>query len=67
MISEYVPQTDLNEAYNQNHAELLEYLGWLSAELARNYRNDQPRCPEHVGRQEETIAMLRAVLEFVRA
>jgi len=67
MPYEQSPQPDLEETYNQNHAELLEYMGWLSAELARNYRNDQPRRPEHIGKQEEIIAMLQSVLEFARS
>jgi len=67
MSYEPFPQPTLEEAYRQNHAELLEYIGWVSAALAANYRNDQPRAPEHLGKQEETLAMLRSVLEFVRA
>jgi hypothetical protein len=66
MSYEQSPQPNLVETYRQNHAELLDYLGWLSAALASNFRNDQPRSPEHVGKQEEAIAMLKAVLEFVR-
>jgi len=57
---------NLEEVYNQNHAELLEYMGWLSATLASNYRSERPRNPEHIGKQEELLAMLRSVLEFAR-
>jgi len=60
-------QAALHETYNCNHAELLDYLGWITAALATNYRNDLPREAEHIGKQEETLAMLKAVLEFVRA
>jgi hypothetical protein len=67
MAYEQSPQPTIEETYRQNHAELLDYLGWLSAALASNYRNDQPRTLEHVGKQEETLAMFRSLLEFVRS
>jgi hypothetical protein len=59
-------QPDLLEAYEQNHGQLLEVLGQLQATLSANYRSDQPRQPEHVGKQEEISAMLFAVLESAR-
>ncbi len=67
MAPEQPPQPNLEEAYGRNHAELLEYMGWLSAALASNYRNERPRSEEHIGKQEETLAMLKAVLEFARS
>lgn len=66
MSYEPSPQPTLEETYNQNHAEVLEYLGWLSAALAGNYRHERPRSEEHIGKQEELLAMLRSVLEFAR-
>jgi hypothetical protein len=59
-------QPDLLEAYEQNHGQLLEVLGQLQATLSANYRSDQPRQPEHIGKQEELYAMLSAVLDFAR-
>jgi hypothetical protein len=67
MPYEQSPQPNLEETYNQNHAELLDYLGWLSAALASNYRNERPRSEEHIGKQEETLAMFRSLLGFVRS
>ncbi len=66
MSYEQSPQPNLDEAYRQNHAELLEYMGWLSAALASNYRSERPRSEEHIGKQEELLAMLQSVLEFAR-
>ena len=63
--SEALPQASPPEAYEQNHGELLELAGRLTARLNANYRNDKPRTWEHVGRQEELIAMMRDVLEFM--
>jgi hypothetical protein len=59
-------QPDLLEAYEHNHGQLLEALGQLQATISANYCSDQPRQPEHVGKQEEIYAMLFAVLEFAR-
>ena len=66
MSHERGTQPDLLEAYEHNHGQLLEVLGQLQATLSANYRSDQPRQPEHVGKQEEIYAMLCAVLEFAR-
>jgi hypothetical protein len=63
---EQSPQPTLHEAYEQNHGELLDVMGNLQATMNANYRHDRPRSPEHVGKQEELLVMLRAVLEFVR-
>jgi hypothetical protein len=59
-------QLDLLEAYEQNHGQLLEVLGQLQAAISTHYRNDHPREPQHVGKQEEIYAMLFAVLDFAR-
>jgi hypothetical protein len=66
MPHEQSPQLTLEEAYEQNHGELLDVMGNLQAAMNANYRNDRPRKPEHAGKQEELLAMLRALLEFVR-
>jgi hypothetical protein len=66
MLYEQSPQPTLQVSYEQNHGELLELLGQLQAAIACNYRTDRPRSPEHVGKQEELLAMLHAVLEFAR-
>ena len=66
MPYEKSPQPTPDEPYEQNHAELLEVMGQLKAAINSNYRNDQPRSPEHIGKQEELLAMLQAVLEFAR-
>ena len=56
-----------DEAYEYNHAELLELMGHINARLATNYRTDKPRAWDHVGGQEEVLAMLRSVAEFLGA
>jgi hypothetical protein len=55
------------EAYEQNHRELVELMGRINARLAAKYRLDQPRAWEQVGEQEEIMAMLRSVAEFLEA
>jgi len=59
-------QANPQEAYEQHHAEIVDVMGYLQAAIASNYRNDKPRSSEHVGKQEELLAMLHSVLEFVR-
>ena len=59
-------QANPQEAYEQNHAEIVDVMGYLQVAIASNYRNDQPRSSEHVGKQEELLAMHRSLLEFVR-
>jgi hypothetical protein len=66
MSYEQPAQPTQQEAYEHNHGELLEVMGSLQAAINANYRNDKPRSPEHVGKQEELLAMLHAVLEFAR-
>jgi hypothetical protein len=59
-------QANPQEAYEQNHAEIVDVMGYLQAAIASHYRNNKPRSSEHVGKQEELLTMLRSVLEFVR-
>ncbi len=66
MSYEQSAQPTPQEAYEHNHGELLEVMGSLQAAINANYRNDKPRSSEHVGKQEELLAMLHAVLEFAR-
>ena len=66
MRYEQSSQPTSQEAYEQNHGQLLQLMGELQAAIAANYRNDYPREPEHVGKQEELKSMLFAVLEFAR-
>jgi hypothetical protein len=66
MPYEQSPQPTPQDAYEQNHAEIVDVMGSLQAAIASKYRHDQPRSWEHVGKQEELLAMLRAILEFVR-
>jgi hypothetical protein len=64
----YERQTEPNllEAYEQNHGQLLQLMGELQAAIAAHYRNDIPREPEHIGKQEELKVMVFAALEFAR-
>lgn len=55
------------EAYEQNHTELLELMGHINSRLAAKYRTDRPRGWEHIGEQEEVIAMLQCVADFLGA
>ena len=55
------------EAYEQNYDEIIHYLGRIAGKERSNYRNEQPRSWEHVGRQEELIAMLLEVVDFLGA
>jgi hypothetical protein len=55
------------EAYEQNYAEIIQYLGRITAKEASNFRTEQPRAWEHIGRQEELIAMLQGVVDYLGA
>ena len=55
------------EAYEQNHHELLELMGRINGRLSAKYRTDLPRGWEHVGEQEELIAMLQSLADFLGA
>ena len=58
---------DISDAYEQNHDLHLELMGRINACLAFKYRAERPRQPEHIGEQEEIIAMLRSVAELLNA
>jgi hypothetical protein len=58
MPYEQAPQPTPDEAYERNHLEIVD--------IARSYRNDRPRTPELVGKQEKFKAMLIAALEYWR-
>ena len=53
------------EAYEQNYAELLELMGRINGRLSAQYRADQPWGWEHVGEQDEVIAMLQGVADYL--
>ena len=55
------------EAYEQNYAELLELMGRINGRLATKRRTDVPRGWEHIGEQEEIIAMLQSVADYLEA
>ena len=54
-------------AYEQNYALLLELMGRINGRLATKRRTDLPRDWEHVGEQEELLAMLQSVADFLDA
>jgi hypothetical protein len=54
-------------AYEQNHIALLELMGRINARLSANYRSERPRGWEHIGQQEEMIAMLQSVADYLDA
>ena len=66
MPYEQSPQPTPQEAYEHNHSEIVEIMGYLQAAIASSYRNDRPRTWGLVGKQEELKAMLQAALEFCR-
>jgi hypothetical protein len=55
------------EAYEQNYADIIQYLGRITAKEASNFRSEQPRAWEHIGRQEELIAILLNVVDYLGA
>lgn len=60
-----IPPIPPDATYEQNHAVQVEFMGRINARLALKYRSDKPRAWEHVGEQEEVIAMLKSVAEFL--
>jgi hypothetical protein len=54
-------------AYEQNYALLLELMGRINGHLATKRRTDLPRGWEHIGEQEEIMAMLQSVADFLDA
>ena len=67
MPYEQSSQPDLAEIYDQNHAEIMDYMGWLQAAINSNYRNERPRTAEHIGKQEELKAMISDALDIARS
>ena len=67
MPHEQSPQPNLAEVYDQNHAEILDYMGWLQSAISSNYRNERPRTAEHIGKQEELKAMIIDALDIARS
>ena len=67
MSHEQSAQLTPEDAYEQNYATLLELMGRIDGRLASKRRNEQPREWEYVGEQEEVLAMLRNVAEFLGA
>ena len=55
------------DAYEQNHAALLELMGRINGCLATKRRTDVPRGWEHIGEQEEIMAMLQSVADYLGA
>ena len=65
---EAAPHGDTPEhAYEQNYAQLLELMGRINGRLATKRRSDLPTGWEHVGEQEEIMAMLQSVADFLGA
>ncbi len=54
-------------AYEQNYAVILELMGRINGRLASKRRVDLPRGWEHIGEQEEIIAMLQSVADYLGA
>ena len=48
-------------------SELLELMGRINGRLSAKYRTDLPRGWEHIGKQEELIAMLQSVVDYLGA
>jgi hypothetical protein len=48
-------------------SELLELMGRINGRLSAKYRADLPRGWEHIGEQEELIAMLQSVVDYLGA
>ncbi len=55
------------DAYEQNYALLLELMGRINGCLASKRRTDVPRGWEHIGEQEEIMAMLQSVADYLGA
>ena len=54
-------------AYERNYALLLELMGRINGRLAAKRRTDFPRGWEHIGEQEEIMAMLQSVADYLGA
>ncbi len=65
---EAAPHGDTPEhAYEQNYALLLDLMGRINGRLATKRRTDLPRGWEHIGEQDEVIAMLQGVVDYLDA
>ena len=62
-----LPPVPPDAIYEQNHAVQVELMGRINALIASHYRSAKPRAWEHVGEQDEVIAMLKSVAEFLEA
>ena len=60
MPYEKSPQPTPDEAHEQNHWDIVDIMAQMQAAISTGYRNDRPRTPELVGKQEEFKAMLLA-------
>jgi hypothetical protein len=67
MSYERSQQPTPEEAYELNYEALLEFMGRINGRLAAKRRTDLPRGWEHIGEQDEVVAMLRSVAEFLGA
>jgi hypothetical protein len=64
---ESAPTTNPTEAYEQGYYALVELSGRFTARLATNYRTEQPRTPEHVGKLAEWVAMMQDIVDYAEA
>ena len=67
MPHEQPTQPNTAETYEMHFWRIVELLGRPSARNQTNYRNERPRTEEHIGRQEELIAMLEGVADYLGA
>ena len=58
---------DIRDAYELNHSLELELMGRINASLALKYRTERPRQSEHLGEQEEILAQLRSLADYLGA
>ena len=58
---------DVRDAYELNHDLQLELMGRINACLAFKYRAERPRQPEHLGAQEEILAQLQGLADYLGA
>jgi hypothetical protein len=65
---EVAPRGDTPEnSYEQNYAILLDLMGRINDRQATKRRTDLPRGWEHIGEQDEVIAMLQSVADYLGA
>ena len=58
---------DICDLYEQNHFLELELMGRINACMAFKYRTERPRQSEHIGEQEEVLAQLRSLADYLGA